>query len=151
MKQLFLLLCLATLSQQAFAQMNQVVDWKVGVNVTEDNTYELVLTGTIQKGWYVYSQYLESDDGPIKTSIEWEANEGISREGKTEESGTKISGHDEMFDMNITKFKHQLILTQRVKGQAGQMVQGTIVYMTCNDEQCLPPTEVPFEVVLPEE
>ena len=52
--------------------------------------------------------------------------------------------------MNLTKFKHSIVLTQRVKiSDTSKPIEGYITYMVCNDEMCLPPKEVDFKFVLP--
>lgn len=147
MKYLFsiLFLSFATLS---FAQTNKVVSWTFESKKTAPNEYTVKLKATVNDGWYIYSQYLESDDGPIRTEIVLEENEEIELDGKATEEGSKVSGFDEMFDMNIVKYKKQVVFTQKVKAKKLEKFKGYITFMTCNDEQCLPPTDVPFEITL---
>jgi thiol:disulfide interchange protein DsbD len=47
--------------------------------------------------------------------------------------------------MNVKKFKNEVIFTQRaILSEKTKVVSGYIEFMTCDDEQCLPPTEIPF-------
>lgn len=109
-----------------------------------DTTYNLTFTADIQKGWYLYAQDLE-DGGPIPTTIAFDTSEGLQLIGNTEEEGTALEGMDELFQMRVKKFKHQVVFTQRaVIAEGTQLVSGYIEFMTCDDEQCLPPTEIPF-------
>ena len=147
MKYLFSIL-LVTFSVLTYAQNNNTVSWSFESKKTASNEYTIQMKATIKDGWYVYSQYLESDDGPIRTAIVLEGNAGVELVGKAEEEGNKVSGFDSLFDMDITKYKKQLIITQKIKASKVKTLKGYITFMTCNDEQCLPPTDVPFEIKL---
>ena len=106
--------------------------------------YDLVLTANIQDGWYVYSQYLESDDGPVRTTFTFDENASASLEGKNVEDGHKYGGYDDLFGMNIIKFNGKPTFTQRVKITKPTTLSGHVEFMTCDNEKCLPPVEIPF-------
>lgn len=115
------------------------------------NEFELTFKAQIQDGWYTYSQFLESDNGPVATSVNFESgNEtknGKSTE-KTSSSSNKVSGFDKLFDMNITKYKHDLIIKQKITVKdLNKSVTGFLEYMTCDDTRCMPPTSVEFDFV----
>ena len=115
------------------------------------NEYELVFKAKIKDGWYTYSQHLESEDGPIPTSVNFESNNETKVGKSTEETSktaNKVSGFDEMFDMNITKYKKDLLIKQKIKvTDANKAVSGYLEYMTCDDTRCMPPTAVEFSFV----
>ncbi|BDS13954.1 protein-disulfide reductase DsbD N-terminal domain-containing protein [Aureispira anguillae] len=146
MKHLFVILLLA-ISTFSYGQ-NNTVSWAFESKKTGKNEYTLYLKATIKDGWYVYSQYLESDDGPVRTEIVLEDEGTISLDGKAVEEGQQIKGYDNLFDMNIIKYKKHLTITQKIHTKGDEKVKGYITFMTCNDEQCLPPTDVPFEIKL---
>jgi|CXWL01.1.fsa_nt_gi thiol:disulfide interchange protein DsbD len=132
----------------ATAQQNPV-KWsyeakKVADVPTGTNQYDLVLTANISDGWYVYSQYLESDDGPIRTTFTFNENAAVKLEGKNVEDGHKYEGYDDLFGMNIIKFSGKPTFTQRVKITAPTVLTGHVGFMTCDSERCLPPAEIPF-------
>ncbi len=131
------------------AQMNPVT-WTYEAVKINEKEYDLKLTAKCEGGWYIYSQYLESEDGPIATSFSFETNNNISLEGKITESGHKKEGFDEMFGMNIIKFSDEVVFTQRIKTM-GEVpaIKGVVTYMTCNNEKCLPPKDVAYNIVLP--
>ena len=106
---------------------------------------DLIVTATIDDGWYTYSQFLESEDGPVATSFTFQEGPHFKLVGKAQESGEKITVHDPVFDMKLTKFKHKGIFTQRVEiKDPAKPIVGYVSYMTCNDEMCLPPKDVDF-------
>ncbi|MCH2023380.1 MAG: thioredoxin family protein [Saprospiraceae bacterium] len=124
------------------------VSWTINFNKVSDKEVDLVATATIAEGWYVYSQTLESDDGPVPTSINYEDSANIEW-GTNLESATvpenKLKMLDEVFEMELTKFKHDFTITQRLKiKDLDKPVTGFLEYMTCDATKCMPPTAVDF-------
>ena len=124
------------------------VKWSMTVAKAGDNKYDFAIKGKIQDGWYVYSQFIE-EDGPEPTSVELDESENANLDGQAEEqSDYKVSGFDKVFEIDITKYKKEVTFLQKVDVKdPDQEVKGLIYFMTCNDEKCLPPEEVPFKVV----
>ncbi len=134
------------LAHLASAQILEPVKWEWSLKNNSDSEAELIYTAKIDPKWAVYSQYLPSDDGPIKTSINYDSQEGFVLQGKSTEAGHKKEGHDELFDMNVIKFFDNYTITQKIKiTDPKAIITGYIEFMTCDDQRCLPPTEVPFE------
>ncbi len=134
------------LTISAWGQENPV-SWTINAEVAE-KVITLTYEATIDDGWYVYSQYLESDLGPIATSINLD-DESIKSMEKIEEIGKKKEGYDKLFEMNIVKFANKLKLVQKIERTADlKNVKGYIEFMTCDDSRCLPPTQVDFNVAI---
>ncbi len=126
------------------------VTWNFKAKHVSDTEVDLIFDADIEKGWSVYSQFLESDEGPVATSFEIEAPENNKPVGKAEEAGDKSSGFDKVFGMNLTKFKDKYTITQRLKVPEGTKdIKGYVNFMTCNDERCLPPTDAYFDLKFP--
>lgn len=148
MRWIFALL-FSTTAVVTFGQIYNPVKWTFEFEQVSSEVYDLKFIGTIDPGWYVYSQYLESDDGPIRTAIVFEDETIFSKEGKPTETGKRTEGFDQIFEMNVIKFSDQMILTQRIKiSDPTQIIKGYIEYMTCDDEKCLPPAEDNFSFSL---
>jgi thiol:disulfide interchange protein DsbD len=114
------------------------------------NEYELIFVANIQDGWNTYSQYLESDDGPVRTSFHYDKGT-FQLVGKNIEEGDRKEGHDKMFDMNVIKLLHTATFRQKIKvTDPSKPITGYVEYMCCNDEKCLPPTEFAFKFMLNE-
>ncbi len=107
----------------------------------------LSLTATIDNGWHLYSQNMNGD-GPIPTSFDYKLPHGLKLLGNTVEP-TPLKAFDENFGMEVKYFKDKVEFTQKISGKPakGTKVTGTITYMICNDNMCLPPVDVPFEIV----
>ncbi len=131
------------------AQIHTPVKWATTHKQTADGEFDLIFTATIDDGWSIYSQYLESDDGPVRTTFEFEKESGYSLVGKNVETGTKKEGFDKLFDMNVIKFSKKAVFTQKVKvTDYSKPIVGYFEFMTCDDTKCLPPDMVDFEFKL---
>lgn len=139
---------LLLLSVSAFAQRSPV-SWSFRADKVEGDTYQLVFTADVDNGWYIYSQHLD-EGGPIPTSFSFEESKHFELLGETgEEARKRKEGMDELFGMNVIKFGEQAVFTQRIRVEdPSQPVKGSLEFMTCDDEQCLPPKTAPFEITL---
>ncbi len=124
------------------------VKWSARVEKVDDQTYDLIFEAAIDEGWAIYSQHIEGD-GPIPTSFWFDEKEGLEQVGEVAESGSKrITGFDPIFEMEVTKYKHDARFVQRIRTtNPDEPVTGWLEYMTCDDTRCLPPTTVSFYLV----
>lgn len=130
------------------AQIEDPVKWSTNWKKVGTDEYELIFVANIQDGWNTYSQYLESDDGPVRTSFTYDKG-SFQLVGKNIEEGDKKTGHDKIFDMNVIKLLHTATFRQKVKvTDLSKPITGYVEYMCCNDEKCLPPTEFAFKFML---
>lgn len=124
------------------------VKWSIGVEKVNETDYNVAFEATVQKGWYVYSQFIE-EGGPEPTAIELDPSENATNVGQAEEiSDHTITGSDEMFDdMVVTKFKEEVTFVQKIRVKdASQEVTGLLWFMTCDNARCLPSADVPFKI-----
>lgn len=132
------------------AQVFDPVKWTFSTEKINDTEYKLIYTAKIDKGWTVYSQYT-SDDGPVPTEIVYESMDGIDLIGKGEESGEKKEGFDKLFEVDVIKYKDKkpFVITQKIRVKdASQPISGYLTFMTCDNERCLPPTDVEFSFTI---
>jgi len=128
------------------AQHFDPVEWNYVLTAKGENEYELRFTALIDEGWTVYSQYIE-EGGPVPTTIYYENEEIVELLGEAEEKGYKKEGMDPIFEMEVIKFLAQepYEIVQRIKVlNPDEDLVGYLTYMTCDDERCLPPTDVEF-------
>mgnify|MGYP002399856204 CR=1 FL=1 len=140
---------LMILQSAVYAQIKNPVKWDMSYNQISAQEFDLVFTATIGSGWYVYSQFIE-EGGPIPTSFNFEKGDHYQLVGKAKESSThKKEGHDPIFDMKVVKYAQKVSFTQRVKASdLSKPIAGYLTFMTCDDEQCLPPTDIDFSFAL---
>jgi thiol:disulfide interchange protein DsbD len=70
--------------------------------------------------------------------------------GKTKELGKLEKNFDKNFGAEIAYFskKVQFVQSVTLKVASKTRLTGEIEYMVCNDERCLPPTKVPFDIAI---
>ena len=150
----FIIICNAFVSNTLSAQILNPVKWSFEAKKISDTEYDLVATAKMDKGWFIYSQFLGGTDGPVATTVTFQksptnrdaATPQYQLVGKAEEvSDHKKSGFDKLFDMNITKFSDEVKFVQRIKTTSLTEVKGVVNFQTCDDEKCLPPTDVDFD------
>ncbi len=118
----------------------EVVKLSMHTQQVEEGVFDVTVQADIAEGWAVYSQDNYGDMGPWPTSMVVDPKEGIKLLDGPVETGSKvIEGHDEIFDMQVKKFKTSASFTQRLKGDPETMVTGMFEFMTCDDHTCLPP------------
>lgn len=116
----------------------------------DGNEFDLIFTAVMDKGWSIYSQHT-SDDGPVPTSFSFETGDHFTRVGEVSENGgKKKEGMDPFFEVNVIKFiEGPVAFIQKVKVKDyTKPITGFLEFMTCDDESCLPPTEVDFNFKL---
>lgn len=149
MKKILLLCSLLAFGLHLSAQILTPVSWDMTYKQVNDSEFDLIFTASIDDGWVIYSQYLESDEGPIPTAFYFDEGGHYKLVGKTEESGNRKEAYDKVFDMNLVKFTKKAIFTQRVKvSDLSKPIAGYLEFMTCDDERCLPPSEEDFSFEL---
>ncbi len=125
---------------------NARVKWYYGLETLANGNYRLSFKADIDKGWTVYSQFVE-DGGPIATEIVYEQPEGLKNIGQSTEEGYRKEGVDPYFDINVIKFldSKPYVITQEISSDIdANKISGYITYMACDDTKCLPPTDIPF-------
>ena len=104
-----------------------------------------MFTAAIDKGWHVYSTDL-GDGGPISATFNVEKKSGVELVGKLKPVGKEIATFDKLFEMKVRYFENTAKFVQKVKLTGGAYaIDGYLEYGACDDESCLPPTEVPFK------
>jgi hypothetical protein len=122
------------------AQKVSPVSWKFEMKKINTTDYEITATATMQPSWVLYSQFT-NPDGPIPTLFLVNG-----AEVKFEEKSKVIKEHDDMFDVEVMKFKEKSVFIYKGSNPAATPIKGSVEYMTCDGERCLPPVEVAFDL-----
>jgi thiol:disulfide interchange protein DsbD len=124
------------------------VKWTVKSVDLGNDMYEIIFTAVIDEKWHLYSQKI-TGDGPVATSFKFENSADYSTVGVTEEPQPEKK-YDPNFMMDLTFFSKTVEFKQRIKTAAGKkpVVDCMVNFMCCDDEKCLPPTDVHFKVDL---
>ena len=139
----FLLLSFVVYALQA--QIKDPVKFKTELTSLSDTEAEVVFTAAIDNGWHVYSTDL-GDGGPISATFNVDNKSGVELVGKLKPVGKEVSTFDKLFEMKVRYFENTAKFVQKVKFTGGAYeIEGYLEYGACDDESCLPPTQVPFK------
>lgn len=142
---LFLLTALSVLNIPAQAQIFEGAKWTFRVEQTDSCEAVLIFKATTIDKFHIYSQKDNGNDGPIPTTFTFKKSADYQLVGKVQE-GHAEEVFDQQFQMKVkffhgeTEFKQKIKITTRKKFN----VEGYVNYMACDDEKCLPPTDVDF-------
>ena len=144
-KSLLFLVLLIGLSLTGKAQMIEPVHFETLLKTTDKGEEaEIVFNASIDDGWHLYSTDLGSD-GPIAASFHVNKMEGAVTVGKLQPRGKVVEEYDEMFGMKLRFFEHKGTFVQKIKfTKRDYLIDCYIEYGACNNENCLPPTQVAF-------
>lgn len=150
MRRVIVLLVFVMVGSLAFCQPKKdPVSWTYTAQKKSGNTYDVIITATLPKPWHIYS--IKSPKGAgMPTNILFKKNPLISLLGPIKEKGKLESEYDENFDMTVKYYSNKVEFIQTVvlKGKAKTNISGSIEYMICDDERCLPPATKSFEIKL---
>lgn len=131
------------------AQIQNPVNWTFTVKKTAEKTYELHFNATLQKGWHIYSQTTPVG-GPVPTTFTFTNNPLLIINGIPKEIGKLEQKHEPLFGVGVKQFSQKVdfVITIIQKTNAKTSLTGSVEYMVCNDEKCLPPKTVDFSISL---
>lgn len=149
MKRLFVLLLAALFVTNVGAQIKEPVSWTFSAQKKSADTYDLVIKAVVPKPWHLYSQFTP-EGGPVPTKFTFNANPLVKLEGKAKEIGKLQKIQDKIFETEVRFFSNEVTFIQTVKVKAGVKtnITGSVLFMVCDDNQCLPPTTKKFDIKL---
>lgn len=126
----------------SLAQIKEPVHFTSQLKELKGGEAELIFSATIDPGWHVYSTGLGSD-GPISASFHADKMDGMETVGKLQARGKEIKQFDKLFEMELRFFEQAVTFVQKVRfTKPDYDIDCYLEYGACNDEACLPPTEV---------
>ena len=135
-----LLFCLV-----AKAQIVDPVHFQSQLKMLEGDEAEIIFSATVDDGWHVYSTDL-GNDGPVSATFTAVKMEGVEIVGKLKPRGNVVKQFDKMFDMELRFFEHKAMFVQKVRfTKPRYTIDCYLEYGACNDEMCMPPTQVEFK------
>lgn len=142
----FIIFLYVTLASNA--QIENPIQWSFSSRNLNAQESELVMTAVLENHWHIYSQHIPAD-GPKPTQFVFSTSPDYELIGKVKEMSPVIKTHDKSFDMDISYFGNKAVFVQKIKLNKPQTtVKGSVEFMICNDEQCLPPDEIPFNILV---
>jgi thiol:disulfide interchange protein DsbD len=127
------------------------VTWTTKVIDLGNNQYELQAIAAIDEHWHVYSMVLPDSDGPKPQATEFNilSPEGLKPISGPIESGEVIKENDPNFDMVLSYYAGEMILSQTIESENADLkVTAEVYFMACDDGTCIPPEALEFEYSL---
>ena len=130
-------------------QAQEPVSWTFTSKKTDDKTYEIRLNAVLNGDWHIYSQSTP-DGGPIPTTVSFAKNPILTLDGGVKEVGKVESHFEPLFGVDVKQFSGKVAFVQTVKLKVTvkTKISGSISYMVCNDQECMPPTKQSFSIAL---
>ena len=148
MNRLILILIAFLTGTAGFAQ-SDIVQWKFESKKLADKKYEVKLIAMVKDPWHIYST-TTPDGGPLPTKISFTKNPLTALDGSLKEVGKLEQKNEPLFGVDVKQFSNTVVFVQqvKVKGKAKTSLSGSLEYMTCNNQECLPPQTKKFSIAL---
>ena len=144
MKRISSLLTLLICTAVALAQFQTPVTFTTTQKKVSDDVLEVVFQGTVDAGWHVYGTDI-ADGGPTRAELTLETQKGVKPDGKLRATGKVQKKMDEMFGMEVSYMEGAASFVQRFTiTEPEYEVAGYLTYGACNDQNCIPPSNVEF-------
>lgn len=134
MKKILFLLLAFLVYTNGISQILDPVKWKSKIEKVSETEFNLIIEGTIENGWHLYSQFTP-DGGPIPLELKFIDSPGnFDLIGKAKESKTKKE-YNTVFEVDEIFFEKKAIISQKVKilNSKIRSIKLKIDYQTCKE------------------
>lgn len=129
------------------AQIHNPVKWSVASKKLNNNEAVVFIKATIDNGWHIYGKEV-AQGGPVATSFDFKKSNEFTLMGNTLEPKPKTK-YEDVFKMDVPYHANEVVFQQKVKLKNGKAnVSGTVEFMACDKNQCLPPDEYNFTLAI---
>ena len=136
-----------TLTLFSIAVKAQEVKWDYSAKKTGNGIYELHFTASVPNPWHIYSHYLQVG-GPVATTFKFDIP-AVQLTDSIKEAGKLVEKFDPAFGIAIRYYENRVDFIQSVRtGVGATAISGTVTYMICTEDHCMPPVDMPFHIVL---
>ena len=119
---------------QAQQGIIEPVKWDSKIEKVSDTEYDIILIGTIDKEWHVFSQFTD-EDGSLPSVLTFE-NSGRDYEllGEAKESET-AKAYNDVFEVEESYFLNKVQFTQRIKllSETVKQINVHLEYQVCKE------------------
>lgn len=144
-KSTYLLTLMLLFGISANSQILKPITWSYAAKKTSATEATIYLKAKLDEGWHLYSQYVR-EGGPVKTAFKFQPSKAYILIGETKEPKA-ITKLEPVFMMEVSYFENAVIFKQKIKVKSKNLVvKGSISFMVCDDQQCLPPQDVEFSI-----
>ncbi|MFY7732315.1 MAG: cytochrome c biogenesis protein CcdA [Bacteroidia bacterium] len=150
-KFLLLVLLFTISSNGVFAQLKKEPIWKMVCSKPTakiGDEVEIVLTSVIEKDWYMYSNDMDPNLGPIAAEFSWKKDPSYVLVGKTKPVGSH-KHYEEVWKGTVSVMKGTAKFIQKIKLlSAKPNVKVGLYFQECSEVtgMCMPPYEQEYEL-----
>ncbi len=127
------------------------IKWRSSAKMINETEGVITIKAIIEPGWHLYGVDIPSG-GPKATKFDFSGSVGVKLVGNVEPSTKPIKVHDNVFDLTLNWWDKTTTFTQKfIKNKKeNAKIIGTIQYMGCNDQTCLPPSTQQINITVPD-
>lgn len=143
---LIFLIAAVTAVAQFPAMKQQPVKWTASIVMNSPTEGVVLLKAAIDNGWHLYSTELPAD-GPQPTTVEFTAADGIRFTGEMTATPAPDTFDDPDWGMQLAWWENSAELSRPFEVTGSDIrIDGTVTFMTCSGQQCLPPDTFSFSL-----
>lgn len=144
-KLLFIVVLLLTLCMTTRAQMVNPIHTSAEMKMLDGVEAELLFHLKMDAGWHVYSPTVTG--GPIAATFHADKMQGAKVVGPLRFRGKEITKYDNAFEQELQFFENSVTFVQHIRlTEPKYDIDCYLEYGACNDQACMPPSEVPLKV-----
>ncbi len=149
MKKVLIFLSIIVLSTLSLAAQKPI-KWRTSIKMINEQEGIITMKAIIEPGWHLYGTSLPKG-GPKATKFDLSSSVGVKFIGDIIPSTPPQNVYDKVFELNLNWWEKTLNFTQKFKviDRKEAKIFGTIFYMGCNDQTCLPPSTQSINIVVP--
>ncbi len=132
-------ICVFAVSAQMPGGVNPVT-WKFSVKMKSASEGEVVMKATVADGWHLYG-FTQPEDGPIPTTIDLTASTGVKFTSDIIAKPTPRTEKDPLMGTVVNYWEKTVTIIRpfKVTDRAKARIKGSVRFMACNGETCMPP------------
>lgn len=141
-----LLLLLLVFRSEGYAQVvDGTIRWECILKRKSPEEAEIVMKAHIPEGWQLYALG-NNADSPIKMTFDFAPSASYKRIGVVMQP-QPLTKYDSLLGISVRYFKGEVDFRQEIRltGKKGA-IKGTIAFMQCSDQVCLPPQTIAFNI-----
>lgn len=143
------LLSFALVSTNSWGQIEDPAHWSVDLYESDqEGLVDIVFECKLDPSWKVYSQDVDPMAGPMPTYFDFILPEGVEKPSKVNECKPKVE-YDPNFMVDLKFFKKTTYFWATLDLSTvteADSIGGFYSFMVCNNEMCLPPTDIDFKI-----
>ena len=142
-------LSFALVNTNSWGQIEDPAHWSVDLYESDqEGLIDIVFECKLDPSWKVYSQDVDPMAGPMPTYFDFILPEGVEKPSKVNECKPKVE-YDPNFMVDLKFFKKTAYFWATLDLSTvteADSIGGFYSFMVCNNEMCLPPTDIDFKI-----